>query len=1071
MRVFGVFGLVRCLSLLARRKVYNELRKGVCVTGSLWFLHGTEDTEYFGVKQEGGCARARETETLPTREQKAVDRFINEAQAASSLDHANICTIYEINETDESQLYIAMAYYAGETLEKKVATGQLTVDSAIDIAMQVASGLERAHEAGIIHRDIKPSNLIITPRGEVKIIDWGVAKLSGTSRLTKTGRMFGTVAYMSPEQIQLFDMDHRTDIWSLGVVLYEMLTGKLPFRGDNEAAIVYSIVNEKPEALAKHRTEVPKGVQQVLDKALIKDVERRYQHIQSLLDDLKLVAQGVSELITAPPRPRKRLLSYGLSGAFVLSVVLLLSYIFTESPPESRTRIPIAVVDVLNETDEAELNGLSGMLITALEQSSRLSVLTRSRMFDILKQMGKADVARIDEVLGKAICDQAHVKTMAIASVKKFGKLYTIDLKILDSENDRYIFTTSEKGQGQEGIPDMIDRLAERTRNALLEKQTEIKAAPIKVASLTTPDLQAYYHFFKGEEFINSSYYLSAIDEFNKAIAIDSTFGLAYYRLAYAIFWVDANVQYIDADGRKALEKAYALIDRFPEKEKYLLRALKAGTEQRVEATLTILKEMEKVYPDDKEMLLSFGDFYMTTFQTDKAIPYLEKVWAMDSTQARTIYNLASAYGTQNQNSRAERIIKRGLTLYPTNTGLLYQLGMTLYRQERYQEAEEVFRREFELEPDYAGAANNLGMIFRVQKKYTEAEAFFRKAYQAHPNNLGLLSNLGLSLLDQQKYVEAERIFKKCLEIEPTNTELISRLGTALFDQQKYLEAEKFFREAYRANSSNLYAVITLGWNLFNQHQRAKFIQAETVFRWALELEPKNPDVINGLGWSLINQGKLDEANKILKRGYELAPKHVAILNGLGYIAFTKKDYDLAKQYWEGCLQFSGYWHFSAQLAMIALLQKRYGDAEEKYLAALAFDSTATTILTGLAYVNLEQRKFTEAHQFALQALVKDSSFKNYNLMARILVLSEMDIDKGIDLAEKALALKPEDYKHSADLFPYLAVPEHTLGIAYLKKGQPETAVQYLEQATAFVPDREGIKLDLEQARQKLQIK
>ncbi|MCI0692689.1 serine/threonine protein kinase [candidate division KSB1 bacterium] len=189
-----------------------------------------------------------------THDENAIQRFINEAQMTSALDHANICTIYQIDKTEEEQWFIAMAHYEGETLRQKLNKIQatpagLSVDNSVDIAIQIAQGLARAHEAGITHRDIKPENIIVTVRGEVKIIDFGLAKLAGRSRLSKVGTIAGTVAYMSPQQAHGEEIDHRTDIWSLGVVLYEMLCGRLPFRGEYEAALLYEIVHEPHEPL------------------------------------------------------------------------------------------------------------------------------------------------------------------------------------------------------------------------------------------------------------------------------------------------------------------------------------------------------------------------------------------------------------------------------------------------------------------------------------------------------------------------------------------------------------------------------------------------------------------------------------------------------------------------------------------------------------------------------------------------------------------------------------------------------------------------------------------------------
>jgi serine/threonine-protein kinase len=210
-------------------------------------------------------------------------RFVEEAKAASALDHPNIGTIYEIDETDDGRSYIAMAYYEGETLRDKLARGPLPIDEALDVARQVATGLGAAHERGIVHRDIKPANVIITPEGVAKIVDFGVAKVAGGSDLTRTGTTVGTVAYMSPEQANSRPVDHRTDLWSLGVVLYEMLAGERPFLGAQDALVIYSILHEDPDPLSEHRPDIPAAVQAAAHKLLQRDPAARYQSATDFL--------------------------------------------------------------------------------------------------------------------------------------------------------------------------------------------------------------------------------------------------------------------------------------------------------------------------------------------------------------------------------------------------------------------------------------------------------------------------------------------------------------------------------------------------------------------------------------------------------------------------------------------------------------------------------------------------------------------------------------------------------------------------------------------------------------------
>ena len=209
-------------------------------------------------------------------EPEARQRFVLEAQAASELDHPNICTVHEIGETGSGQMYIAMAYYKGERLKDRILRGPLAVDEAVDIALQLARGLDQAHQRGIVHRDIKPANILLTEDGVAKIVDFGLAKLADTTLVTRTGTTMGTAAYMSPEQGLGQATDHRTDLWSLGVVFYEMLTGRRPFGGERQVSVLHSILHERPPNPRSLRPEIPSQLERYVLRALEKKPEARF---------------------------------------------------------------------------------------------------------------------------------------------------------------------------------------------------------------------------------------------------------------------------------------------------------------------------------------------------------------------------------------------------------------------------------------------------------------------------------------------------------------------------------------------------------------------------------------------------------------------------------------------------------------------------------------------------------------------------------------------------------------------------------------------------------------------------
>jgi serine/threonine protein kinase len=266
-----------------------------------------------------------------TSDKRAVERFIREAHAASALDHPNVCTVYETGETPDGQMFIAMAYYEGGNLKSLTDEGPVPVEDAVAFAIGVADGLDKAHQRQIFHRDIKPANLMMTKDGIVKIVDFGIAKLSGVTKVTKTGVTLGTLAYMSPEQTRASDLDGRTDIFSLGVTLYEMLTGEMPFWADNEAALLYRIGNEDPKSVREIRADVPEALERVVNKALEKNPDERYGTTAEMRDELLSILREVAPnravrietLLRAGARRVKKIPRSAVWGTLVAAAVVV----------------------------------------------------------------------------------------------------------------------------------------------------------------------------------------------------------------------------------------------------------------------------------------------------------------------------------------------------------------------------------------------------------------------------------------------------------------------------------------------------------------------------------------------------------------------------------------------------------------------------------------------------------------------------------------------------------------------------------------------------------------------------
>jgi len=393
-----------------------------------------------------------------TRDPEAKERFIHEAQAAAVLDHPNICTVYEIEEA-EGQTFIAMACIEGQNLKDKIESGPvgangrspLPIDEALDIAIQVAEGLQAAHEKGIIHRDIKSANIMVTEKGQAKIMDFGLAKLAGQVRITKTGTTLGTVAYMSPEQARGETVDSRMDIWSLGVVLCEMFTGQLPFKSEYDQAVVYSILNEEPEPMTGMRTGVPMELERIVNRTLAKSPDERYQHVDEILAELKRVKQEIdsgrpgahAEIIPArPSRPRLFPWLVGSVTVMVLGVLLLLvnpssryavlKWLGFDLVPIEKHLVVLPFTNVGEVlTSQAFCDGLMETLtskLTQLEQfHGSLWIVPASKV----RERGVASVGEARRAFG--------VTLAVTGSVQRLDDKVRMTLNLVDAETERQL--------------------------------------------------------------------------------------------------------------------------------------------------------------------------------------------------------------------------------------------------------------------------------------------------------------------------------------------------------------------------------------------------------------------------------------------------------------------------------------------------------------------------------------------------------------------------------------------------------------------------------------------------------
>jgi len=677
-------------------------------------------------------------------DEQTIERFRNELKLARGISHRNICRMYDLGR-EEGSYYITMECVSGEDLKSLIhRIGALPIGKAVSIARQVGEGLAEAHRLGVVHRDLKPQNIMIDREGNARIMDFGIARSLKAKGITGGGVMIGTPEYMSPEQVDGKEADRRSDIYSLGIVLFEMLTGRLPFEGDTPLSVAVKQKSEAPPDPRKFNTQIPEDLKKVVLKCLDKAKDKRYQSADEILEELGKIEKGLPA--TTQPLPiRKPLTSRQITVRLpskkfwvpaVILLVLALAFVVWQIIPQPQgSKRSVAVIGFKNQTGDKSFDYLQetipNLLITSLEQSGHFRVTSWQRLQDLLRQSGKDGAAVLDEESGFEICREEGIEALVVGFYSKAGETFVTDVKVLDAATKQLLKGAQSKGEGAASIlKTQIDEISRNVSRGIGLPILKIEKSQPKIIDLTTNSMEAYNYFLRGRDDWEKYYHADARKFLEKAVALDPTFAVAYLYLSKA-----SSVLADFKAGDEALEKAKQYSGKATEKERLYIEAQYARIiERNPEKRQILLRELTEKYPQEKNAHFELGFFYEGRKSYLDSIGEYEKAISLDPNFGYAINQLAYVHAQMGNFEKAIQYFQGYASVNPGDANPLDSIAELYLRMGKLDEAGAKYKEVLAMKPDFYSSCRGLAYVSALQENYAEVNHWLEEFIARAPS-------------------------------------------------------------------------------------------------------------------------------------------------------------------------------------------------------------------------------------------------------------------------------------------------------------------------------------------------